>query len=61
MNSFVQIFLKLGNSLKLFNHFQKQPPEVVHKESHSQTFCDILKSKLPPRSGSSLETVEPHP
>ena len=26
---------------KLFNYFQKHPPEVFHEESHSQTFCDI--------------------
>ena len=29
--------LKLGNSEKLFNHFQKQPLEVCQKESHSET------------------------
>ena len=46
MNSSVQIFLKLGNSQKLFNHFQKQPPEVFHKESYSQTFLIFTRKHL---------------
>ena len=58
MNSSVQIFLKLGNSKKLFNHFQKQQPEVFHKESHSQIFCDIHKKT--PVQGSIFNKGEGH-
>ena len=58
MNSSVQIFLKLRNSKKLFNHFQRQPPEVFHKESYSQTFCDIHRKTLV--QGSFFNKVEGH-
>ena len=45
MNSSVQqIFRMLGNSQKLFNHFQKQQSEVLHKGSYSQTFCGIHRT-----------------
>ena len=41
-----------------FNHFQKQPPEVFHKESYSQTFCDIHRKA--PVQGSIFNKVEGH-
>ena len=41
-----------------FNHFQKQPPEVFHKESYSQTFCDIHRKT--PVQGSIFNKVEVH-
>ena len=58
MNSSVQICLQLGNSQKLFDHFQKQPPEVFYKESHSQTFCDI--NRKTPVQGSCFNKVTDH-
>ena len=43
---------------KLFNHFQKQSPEVFHKESHSQTFCNTPRKT--PEQGSISNKVADH-
>ena len=37
------------------------PPVKVPKAHFDDVSILVVKSKLPPRSGSSLEAVEPHP